>query len=276
MKKGRKGASHVEFVLSFVIFVVFLIFMYNGLEPIVQSAGSKQFVLGHLKLAMVENLTLSDFTIQTFTIKISVEDIQDEIQNSNKNKCISIQKGGLFKIIEGGNKNLTIKNENGKILNYSVQPDSPQVPPNWLMIGSTDDLTNIVKVYFASDFTNRSPELNPDPAPGRCYGLDETQYELRTVTEKEIIASTNIFDIQEWYELNYDALNYALGIPSGSDWTFEFQTIEFLNGDMEALIEPNPHLIPPENTDVYVGEFPIQYIDEEATTKIGFIRVTVW
>ena len=264
-KRSKKGASHVEFVLSFVIFVVFLIFMYNGLEPIVKSAGSKQFVLGHLQLSLIENLTLSDFTIQTFTIEIDVGNITKP--------CVRVQEGNLFNLVDIED-NLTIKNDQGKILNYSLQARTH------IFIGPIEEITKIIKVYSASDFTNKSPELinpNGEVTPAYCEHLGDDEYILRKVTTKEVIASTNVFDIMDWYDENYDKLNINLGVPSGSDWNFEFQTFEFINaeGDSEPF-GPEEARTPPENTNIYVGEFPIQYIDDEATTKIGFIKVTVW
>ncbi len=281
-EEKKKGAANLEFVLSFVIFVVFLVFLYSGLDPIIKTAGSKQFVLGHLKLALLENLTLSDFTIRTFSINLAVVDLTKP--------CINVHEGGLWKLIgieDGRENNLTIKNELGETLNYTLQPEGN---PTSFLIGPTSKIQRgILKVYLSSEFTNRSPQLMREEDPtkienraGQCYSLtckdsdpDNCEYSIETIVEKEIISSSNVDAIQDAYYDNYGNLKDILGVPFGNDFVIGFQTIGLRLEDGDILWPENA-LEPPSDVSVYVGEFPIQYIDEEANIKIGFLVVKVW
>ncbi len=265
-KKGegkRKGAANLEFVLSFVIFVVFLVFLYNVLDPIIKTAGSKQFILGHLKLALLENLTLSDFTIQTFTLNLTNTDLGSK-------GCIKLagSNGGKVYDIAKDNPNLVIKTLDGETINYSFSGEgggSFQVGP---LESNTD---TILKIYFASEFTNKSPELQDTG----CTPVDKDDYSIESIIEKEIISSSNVYTIQDAYFENYGLLKDILGVPFGNEFTIGFQVVGLRLEDGD-IIWPKNSLEPPLDVNVYVGEFPIQYIDEEANIKIGFLIVKVW
>lgn len=262
----RKGATHVDFVLSFVIFIVFLVFLYTGLDPIIKTSGSKQFVLGHLKLALIENLTLSDFTIQTFTLDLTNTDVENKM-------CIKLtgQDGGaLWDITEDGTKDLIIKRISGEIINYSFNPG------NTIMgIGPFESNEgNILKIYFASGFVNRSPELS-GLIPASCTPVNKDDYEIKAIEEREIISDSNIFDICDIYEdqfNGYDKLKDSLGVPAGSEFSFVFRD----TSGTEICPKQENVQKPPSGVSVYVGEFPVQYIDGEATIQIGFITIKVW
>jgi hypothetical protein len=208
-----------------------------------------------LKLSLIENLTLNDFTIQTFTI--SFNQLSDaELNNLDEKKCITVTGGKLKTLAD--DKNLTIKNPSGDTINYTLSGN--------MEIGPLDSSTSFIKVYYASDFQNHSPEWEDTG----CVPITQNQYEIRAVTEKEIIASTNIGDICGLYNEDYENLKDYFGVPSGSDFSFTFTDVEGIE------ICPNSPLTPPQDTSIYVGEIPIQYIDEEASVKIGFIVIKVW
>lgn len=262
----RKGATHVDFVLSFVIFIVFLVFLYTGLDPIIKTSGSKQFVLGHLKLALIENLTLSDFTIQTFTLDLTNTDVENKM-------CIKLtgQDGGaLWDITEDGTKDLIIKRISGEIINYSFNSGK-----TIMGIGPFESNEgNILKIYFASGFVNRSPELSGF-IPASCTPVNKDDYEIKAIEEREIISDSNIFDICDIYEdqfNGYDNLKDSLGVPAGSEFSFVFRD----TSGTEICPKPESIREPPSGVNVYVGEFPVQYVDGEATILIGFITVKVW
>ena len=80
----KRGASHLGFVLAFVIFVMFLIFMYSAVEPMLKTQSDKQALIESLKLSFVKNLDENgeDVTITTVTNTTTITSQQD---------CISLQ-----------------------------------------------------------------------------------------------------------------------------------------------------------------------------------------
>ena len=64
-----------------------------------------------------------------------------------------------------------------------------------------------------------------------------------------------------------------LGVPSGNDFVIGFIGFKDAGGE---ITWPDNYKEPPSDVNVYVGEFPIQYLDDEANIKIGFIVIKVW
>ena len=67
----------------------------------------------------------------------------------------------------------------------------------------------------------------------------------------------------------YDSIKSQLKIPSNMEFGFIFETME--GGSINTSTQ-----IPPTTANVYVGETPVLYIDENASLESGFLTLKVW
>ncbi|MEK6842516.1 MAG: hypothetical protein AABX84_01775, partial [Nanoarchaeota archaeon] len=63
LMKIKRGATHIGFVLSFVIFIMFIIFMFSAIEPFLKTQASKQSLLDYLRFSLVDEFKVEDLTI---------------------------------------------------------------------------------------------------------------------------------------------------------------------------------------------------------------------
>ena len=254
---GKRGGTHVGFVLSFIIFVTFLTFLYSIIIEPVTNQHDKQFILENLRINLAGQFSISNFTIKTLIITIAEGALgSKECIRINENEG-TIKKGGLADLFNQG-INFTIKDSSDNVLNFSEQG------PNNLNIGPINSsFDGFLKVYYAEQF-ERSPEYT---GPSNCFVVRPEDYEITYEISNKKIYEKKIIDLISEYENNYEELKEELGVPTGSDFWFSF---EYNNG---TIIGPE-EIIPSVN--VYATEFPIQYVDESANVLIGILRIKVW
>lgn len=237
--KNCRG-THVGIMLSFAIFVIFLSFLYSIVSPSITTQRDKSFFLDHLE---AELMTQSYGDIETFTIIIG-----DTI-NPNKN-CIKLQ-NVLKDIVD--EENLIIKDENNKILNYSVQGQS-------LKIYTGYDFSGFIKIYYSADLAPSPPFTGGgcEPVTGVSVGL---------ITADTEVFESKIFDLFYRYENEYEVMKEEFNIPAGSEFGFSFI---LSNGTTISTQEEKPL------TSIYAKEVPIQYIDYQGNIDFGYINIRVW
>jgi len=242
----NKRGSHVGVVLSFTVFIVFLVFLYSVIEPTIKIDKSRQAVLDFLKDKLIDDLS-ADYTIVTLSINDSLienGDLDDE-------ECVSIEQ---------------IPGTNG--LNFIVKDDGNNPVNSNLNSGKLEiDITQnseFFKIYYSEEeFSQQSP------SPGNCLGLSEedNDYNLLVRTRNDIIM-TKVSELLVGYQNDYGSLKNDLGVTPGVEFGF---TMKY-EDDSEDSTNDNP----PETTNVYVEEVPVQYVDSEANIKSGFINIRVW
>lgn len=257
----KRGASHLGFVLAFVIFVMFLIFMYSAVEPVIKTKLSKEAVLENLKLNFERHLEENgeSITIMTLVNTSAITSMQ---------KCINLRSiiGSSTNEIPSTyvtTNSLLIKDSEGKNFNYSDQGSGDLRIGGW-PAGHLKNNGYELKVYYSGKFNYINGETQTGCDPTSDYIVESLKEEPSHVFD------STIADSKSYYESlgGYDNLKFDLGIPSGMDFTFSF---DFLNG---TVIEPESVIVP--NTDVYTRTFPVEYLDSDANLKIGLLNVKIW
>lgn len=232
----NRKASHVGVILSFVIFITFIIFLYSVTAPVTRVERGKQDLLEFLKIEIIKEFS-ADMTTETILI------LDDSIDN-----CIKID-------TEDGSNLVTIAKdeETGEILESYFDGDNVEVERN----GATK-----LKIYYSERFT--------DGERLGCEQISEDAYEFGLVRTLEYVFNSSIVNFSQYISIpeNYEAIKDKFNIPASDNFGFVFE-----DGDRNVIVQTQEKEVP---TDIYVEELPIQYVDNKANIKPGFLKIKVW
>lgn len=237
----NKKGSHVGMVLSFVIFVTFLFFIYTILSPSVSVEREKQDLLEYLKFNLVKSLS-DNVTIATIRLNDGF--------NPGKT-CISLNLGSSFS--QFGNP--IVKDSSGNMLTSSTTS-------NPLVIKWVAENGLFLKIYYSNQFT---PSILSDT---NCKFLAEgIDYEIGSVMTSQYVFVSKVDDFKADYVRDYEEVKKNFNFPNASDFDFSF---DLGGGEPIDSIEEN---VP---ANVYAEEIPVQYVDNTANIKYGFLKLRVW
>lgn len=265
----RKGGSHVEVMLSFLIFITFLAFLYSTLEPTIQLGATKQPVLDFLKFSLENEFYIERVSTTTFTLTIT----------GITENCIVLTGNALDDLgIDPNQDKLIIKDIFENKLNYSESGNQLGIGPlREENFNEQGELT--LKIFEGDAFTHTEGDIGAQGGSGvggcksiSCTG-DTCDYTINAETTEEEISQSKIFALISEYDSgpgsdSYELLKEELGIPESNDFWFSF---ELADG---TIIEPLDIVIP--NVDVYATILPVQYTDAEANLQIGYMNLKVW
>jgi hypothetical protein len=254
----NKKGSHVGAMLSFVIFITFLIFLYSILQPALKTEADKQDTVDYLTSKLRENFSSGLLSV---TINITYW------SNGPGKSCVSVQ-NILTGIEEQGlNKDLLIiKNSTNSILPYFIESNG-----NDLSIRTGEQFDSFFKIYSSNDINSSKCTTAKTSCVGTCYSSN-SGYEIRSVGQINETFLKKVRTFKTNYESStgaYDSIKTQLKVPSNMEFSFIFKTEE--GGNINTSTK-----IPPTTANVYVGETPVLYVDENANLKSGFLTVKVW
>ncbi|MEK6760437.1 MAG: hypothetical protein AABX93_00785 [Nanoarchaeota archaeon] len=248
--KERGGASHLGFILSFVIFITFVLFVYTTLEPTLKIRGDKQPVIDSVKNTLMENFEVNSTTIT----------IVNASQVSSQSCIIlsAIIGGASNQIDSSDSDNLKIKGYNGENFYYEVQSGDLEIG-TWNPTDLAED-GFLIKLYYSDEIVKDSGDS------GSSCGV--TPYSIKLWKEKKQIFESKIISVMEQYESNYEQMKTDFNFPDGNEFIFSFEL-----GD-RTILEPSGIEIP--STEIYAATFPIEYLDDELNSQMGFLTIKVW
>ena len=240
-KVSRLGVvSHVGVVLSFVIFVTFIIFIYIIVKPAV-GTENKQNLLNYLKEVLIERAS-------TELTSVSVL-----IDKETPQPCVELN--DFFGKTEIGNR-IIVRNDTGEAFNAKISGQNLFVQRNVEEI--------FLKIYESEEFSNITEgtmsfckELSEGPG-GYIFGLIRSE---KNIFEKRII------QMIESYNNDYESLKEELNIAAGNEFRLGFT---YANGTSISTEEKEVLV------SVFVDEFQIQYISNDAVRELGSLNVGIW
>ncbi|MAH03418.1 hypothetical protein CMI39_01380 [Candidatus Pacearchaeota archaeon] len=236
-----KRGSHVGVMLSFVIFVTFLAFLYSVIEPATKVEKDKQFLLNYLGIEL-DKLFSANLTSVTVYI--------NESYDVSKKDCLEISQ---ISGVEGSN--MIVKDKDDNSLNFDIKGTNIEFENN---------NTRFFKIYYSNEqFKNFSGDLKACSKP-----KENKEYSIELIKTDRHLYETKIKNITEEHKENYKKLKEKLNILEGTEFGFSL-----INNNRSAITETNNSDLP---INIYVDETPIQYIDEEANVKSGFLLINVW
>ncbi len=236
--KNKKAISHVEVILSFIIFVSFVSFLFVVFNPFKYATDSK------VSLDITENKILENVStdLKVFSIKI----------NSTIYPLISLS--DCFKIKNRGIREFIIRNLTGEICNASIQGDDVKF----------ENKGKFYRVYV-SDEIEKIRLLS-----GNCRDIEDGNYTLGVTRNYKVISNKSLHILFENYDNDYEELKDNLGINN----EFYIQVMENVrtsNTILEALERYKP-----EGLEIRARSIPIEILNKKGNLKPAVINIQVW
>ena len=233
----NKKGSHVEIILSMVIFMGFFIFLFIILEPKIKFQENEKFILDNIQEKMTDRLS-ANLTTATIKIKSGYTPTGD---------CIALNNFG-------SESNLIVWGE------YLVTNSTKDTLNTFIYL---DPLANnFFKIYYSEEEFNRQ-----NYTAGACDSISEEDYFLGLVKTEKNIFESRIEDFLYQTSYEYEFSKQEIGIPAPNEFSFSFT---YSNG---TEINTSSQSI---SKEIYSQKIPIEYIDKNAKLKVGEISLTVW
>jgi hypothetical protein len=235
---NKKKGSHIGFVLSFIIFILSITYIYSILKPVAITSLKETYYFENLKENLISH---SSEKVTTFTI------IVDNNKKKNRIKLNEI----INKI---NNSEFIIKDQNELVYNYSISGQN-------IFIYIENQAKFLLKFSYSNALGNSQGNTGTGSVTVKDYSIKRIQSNI--YFHEEIIRN-----ILKKYDQNYDNLKKELNISKEIEFDLKF----LLNNN--SLIKTEKNILHSKN--IYVRTIPIEYIDNQANIKIGYLEISIW
>jgi hypothetical protein len=237
--KSNRSQSHVEMIVSFVLFVsfvVFLLLMFNPQKYTPVSYGS----IDGVQTSLMENISVEYDYASVILVPGSTP---------AASTCFKIEP------ITGINKTSAVKNSIGSQTYSNIGDDGK------ITIKSTN-LERFYEIYSSNFFSELESECSVEPVQ-----LTKSEdYSLGILTTRSAVLYENIEKLNKLYYLDYDGLKKNLGIKK--DFSF------IIRRDEDILFDTTSKQ--PENINILSREIPFLSMNKTGSTENLFINLGVW
>ncbi len=242
MNRRNKRGSHIDAIVSFIVFIGIIIFLYAVIQPKIATQQSKMESLNYIEFQIMNNVSgnLTSIPVATTGASGSCFELQGFLSNAG------ISPAGLR----------AHYGSSGYLANYSGG-DAYVMNPSGDLPG-----------FF---IVSSSPEFSKSSLSGSCsaltYGASSGGYSISGVRTDTYAFSEKIEDLILYYNSGYNSLKSQFSIPLGTDFGFSFTYQNQTNigtADKDA------------SADIYVESFPIQYINNNGSIEAGNLIIRAW
>lgn len=250
----NKKGSHVDVILSFIIFVSFVVFFYAMIQTNVIAKADKTALLNFMGGQLVKNLTGTNLTA-----------ISIQVNPNSPRSCLALT--GFMGNAGIGFMSVVLKNLTGE--NFPVYKSGSD-----LYIDMTQNQNaKSFKVYYSPNFSiisdnvlgncNPALQINPPNNPPNTYSINKKEdYTYNYIWESSIgslIKSYNqdYISVKEWF-------NVSLADNFGFSFIYQNNTIVSSNETIPSTIN------------VYSQSFPVAYISANSSLASGNLIVRIW
>lgn len=235
----KKSQSHVEMIVSFVLFVGFVVFLLLVFNP--QKYTSLRYgSIDGVQIILMKNLTVEyNYTSVILTPA-----------------SFALPSGQCFKIapIAGISGELAVKDMDGAVTYSRNESDGK------IVIEATDS-QRFYEIY-SSNFFSELPEECPNPIT-----LEKSKnYSLGILATKSAVLYENIEELNRSYHLDYSGLKGSLGIKNDFSFIIRNETSVLFDTSLEQ----------PQNINILSREIPFLSINKIGNTENLFINLGVW
>lgn len=236
IRRGDKKGSHVEVIISFIIFVTFIFFLFTIVEPSIGAQKDKKNIVDNLEAGIMERISAE---MTTVTIKVG----------STSQNCVEIN-GELANL--GIGPRIVVKGSSGESLNCYVSSGN-------LQIARANTFDNFLKIYYSDAF----PQVGTSAAS--CQILQKgSGYFLGLTKTNNYIFETKMLDL---LNENYKTLKDSLKVPEGVNFGYG---IVLSNGTSFETEEKEL------STNIYLREKSIEYVDSKGNILVGALKIIIW
>ncbi|MEK6906666.1 MAG: hypothetical protein AABW81_03525 [Nanoarchaeota archaeon] len=234
----NKRGTHLEIVISFVLFITFLMFLLIITSPLIKKEGKEDVFSNKIVIEKIMEKISANFIV----VSISNESYAD----SGNANCVKINNTRI------GTNNLLysiVKDKDGNIINSSKSGE-------YLMIEWNSNKT-FYKLYYSEEYLKSTQTTN-----NNCTLAKEG-----LIRSKKYVSERRVREAVSNYEANYNRFKNDLSIPSNIEFSFSFM---YSNGTSLSTKESDV------SGGIYVKESKIEYIDDSADINFGSLKVKTW
>jgi hypothetical protein len=197
---GKKGLSHIEFVISFIIFIGFIVFAFIFFNPL----ESNRTARSTLDYAWIEINQRTKETVDTYSVSI------DSSQVSNKDVGVKISGVPNYynATVEDADGNLIDSENTGGIINFNRNDQ-----------------------YF---FRIRFSPLTKNGVSPTGLLIVPRQYFISSSTSEKLHFEQLFAQMNQSYYSNYNALKQELNLPNRMEFGF---IVDFSDKQIKAVKE---------------------------------------
>lgn len=237
--KNKKAMSHVEMIISFIIFIGFISFLLVVFNPLKIASPSSSY------LDVTENRILKNVSTNLTIISMK---INSSIYGSIGN-CFSINK------TEDTGEIIT-ENNKSEIINSKISEDK-------ILIEKSGDF---YRLYFSEEFEN----TNSGGLTG-CYVLQEDEYLLGVSRFYEVISNISLSNLFKDYDENYLQLKETLGLKNDF-----YISVKESSKNSAAILSPKEEKYKPTGVNVLARDIPISILFKDGSIKAAIMNLQVW
>jgi hypothetical protein len=205
---NKKGAGHIEFILSFILFVgvvTFAIFFFNPAADSKVVGSTLPFVFSEFKKNVNVEMDMFSIVINKDLAKGEVISVEIKEVDLEKNIRVEDYKGSVLNSVRAGD-----------IVSFNFNKE------------------DFVFVKFSEAFTSPVP-------PSKTAPEKESYYEIASSSSRELISEEKVMELKELYESDYEASKERFNLPPGLDFSFvlAFSNEDFISAqrDIPAGVE---------------------------------------
>ena len=236
---SRKGQSHVEIIISFIIFIGFLgfiIFMFNPFQRVVDPT-MVDTVFNKV------NLHISD-SFRSVSINLNNEPFD----------CFSIQN---ISGMNCKNPQMFVKNREGEAVRSRISGSNYELEPK-----------GTYYTIYCSDYPDSLSVSQLGGPPGSCTTLGSDKYEIGIVVNNRYWVEDKVLKFNESYFENYREFKQDF-ISGGSDFGMTYM-------ELDDTIIFNAMINVPTRVDVYSKLYPISVFNKSADVERKKVIISFW
>jgi hypothetical protein len=256
--ESKKGAGHVEAILSFIVFGGFLFFIIVIFNPL-----SAQIDV-ELIDSVYTNLQEKTKT-QISSVSFSLNDVTPEIISDGCFRLNNFQEVFTDLGCETG-INFIARDADGKLL--GTDTNSPN--PNWIEMELATGLVDPSKNSFYSFFCSEDLTENIVPFSDCTPALSETDYILGQIVKRKLWSDQLLSDLQDEYNNDYETLKNEV-IVEGNDFEFTVWDLDTQTPLYEGKQERKPRA-----TRIDSQTLGIDALTSEGEIVKRTITISVW
>jgi len=239
---SERSQSHVEMIVSFVLFMGFVVFLLLVFNP--QKYESINYnSVDNIQTTLMKNLTFE----YNYTSVILVSTISVFLAE----QCFQIAS------IEGISNDFIVKDMNGAVV-YSRNESSGQI------VIKANNSQRFYGIYSSPDFSSGVSA----GCQGNLVPLTKSRnYSLGMLTTKNAVLYERIKELNHSYYVGYEELKESLGMKNDFSFTVKDET---------GYILFDTTLKQPENINILSREIPFLSINKQGETENLFMNLRVW
>jgi len=189
---NKKGASHLEFVLSMIIFMTFVtvaLFFFAPTRTNVLSSNTLNFAFDGI-------LGRTQISVDSYSIKLNLDAIPEEIKNSPNPIGVTIS--------DDTDRKTKVFNSTG-----SIKSSNREDKTIYFNRGGDTFFT----ILFSENFSDEENIIGTAP-------LESKMYQITSSSDRKVISEKATKALKANYESSYNSLKDDLKLPISSDFSF--------------------------------------------------------